>query len=146
MVVGLIGFVLSVAVHVMALLSVPLPEAVFALHVGVFVAFGPVVFAMIRSAQASGLDMQDFRQQRAFHRELFGAIPVWQRAALYAAFAYFFCHFAYFFVGFFLGWIAEDTPPFTFFSAVWIVAYLGSMVFARRLLLPPDTAQATRAA
>ena len=143
--VGLLGFATSVAVHVLALLSVPLPGAVFGLHLGVFVAFGPVVFAMIKSAQAGGFDMQDFRQQRAFQREFIGAVPTWQRVALYAAFGYFVLYLAYFFVGAFLGRLEVDAAPLPFFSAGWIAAYLASAVFARHLLSPPDTATPTRA-
>ena len=136
---------MSIGVHVLALSGAPLPQAVFALHLGVFVAFGPVVFAMVKSAHSGGYDLQDFRQQRAFYREFLGAVPRWQRVALYAAFAYFLGHFAYSFAGFFLGWMDPDVPPLRFFSAGWIAAYLGSAVLAKRLLSGTTTDRAPRA-
>lgn len=81
------GFLCSVLVHIAALVGFVPPggNAVFALHVGIFVVWFPVVFLAMRISQG----------QRGFKSwvPLLSGCPVWFRGLLLALFAYTFLNF-----------------------------------------------------
>ena len=125
---GVVGFALSLAVHVAALTGHPPPGAAVALHVGVFVAFVPVIFALKCWVEERGYD---FRGQWAGPRELLRGIPGWQKLGLAVLFVYATVNFL---VGFAAVVGAPDSGfSFRLFSGHWLLFYYVSAVFARRL-------------
>ena len=130
--VGVVGFVASLAVHFATFTDYAPPGAVIVLHVGIFVAFVPVVFAVKTWAEGRDYDFSDFGSQWAFQKDLLSLIPGWQKVAVvllmtYAA------------INFFLEVtpIVEDANggfSFRGFSGHWLFFYFVSAVFARRFL------------
>ena len=130
--VGIVGFALSLAVHLVAVTGYPLPDAALGLHVGVFIAFVPVIFALKAWVEERGYDFNDFRGQWAGLRELLGGIPGWQKLGLGVL-------LVYAVVNFLVGFAAiVDTPDAGFsyrlFSGHWLFFYFVSAVFAQRLI------------
>ena len=131
--VGIIGFVLSLATHIAALTGYPIPDAALGLHVGVFVAFVPVIFGLKAWVEERGYDFNDFRGQWAGLRELLGGTPGWEKLCLGAL-------FVYAMVNFLVGFAAVVGAPdagfsYRLFSGHWLFFYFISAVFARRLLV-----------
>lgn len=137
--VGVAGFVASLAVHLSPLVGADMPEAAMVLHVGVFVAFIPVVFAMKAWAEREGFAFDDVRGQWALNKALIGMIPMWQRVAFAGL-------IVYVMVVFVVGVLAAieastmEADPWLF-SGHWLFFYAVSTVYARRfltLLAPAD--------
>lgn len=85
---ALLGFFASLVVHVTTFFGVDPAKYVpwvWALHLGIFVVFVPVVFA------------QRMKPQRDFWGKLNASMPRWARYAVKALFAYAFVNFAFFF-------------------------------------------------
>ena len=138
--VALVGFVASVAVHVLSFEETgsPLGDGVFALHVGVFVVFAPVVLALVELGRQRGIGLADKQSQQRFLMDLARALPVWQKVALGAAFAYAMVNVALAFAGGLDS--ASEVPMERMFSGHWMFFYLLSALLAGRLaVLDPLT-------
>ncbi|MEM1269314.1 MAG: hypothetical protein AAGI08_04615 [Bacteroidota bacterium] len=130
--VGVLGFVASLFVHLATFTDYAPPGAAVVLHVGIFVAFVPVVFAMKAWVEERGYDFSDFRSQWAFQKELFGLLPGWQKLALPVLMAYTAINFS-------VGVAAVTGDPdagssFRLLSGHWLSFYFVSAVLARRFL------------
>lgn len=136
---GVLGFVVSLAVHVTTLLGVPLGGWTFALHGGVFVAFFPVVFGLVDLAKRTGAGLSEGRAQQAAMKVLVGSLPTWQKVFLGAVFAYAMVSFLVSFGGAFAeGGFGpgddSDLGVLRGFSGHWMVFYLASAFLAARLV------------
>ena len=137
---GVAGFVASLAVHLATFTDGAPPGAAVALHIGVFVAFVPVVFAIKAWAEGRGYRADHLGGQWALLNELLGLIAGWERAALVLLAAYTAVNFG-------LGVAAVVDEPdagfsFRLFSGHWLFFYSVGAVFARRFLglrRAPDT-------
>ena len=126
--VGVVGFVLSLAVHVAAWAGAEVPPVAFALHVGVFAAFAPVVFALKAWAEGLGHDLGASRGRWGLANDLFGLFSRWERLVFGALLAY---TTANVFVAL---PSASDGPSVRLFSGHWMYFYAVSAMLARRLL------------
>lgn len=82
MLLAALGFILSVAAHLMALAGLEMPggEQVWALHVGIFVVWIPAVLVSIRVTRNTS--------RKDFWKVVFSGCPAWMRTAFYVLFAY----------------------------------------------------------
>ncbi|MBC3873382.1 zinc ribbon domain-containing protein [Undibacterium flavidum] len=90
MVLAAIGFILSLAAHLASLTGIQVPggEAVWSLHMGIFVVWIPTVLISSRLTKNTN--------QRDFWKATLGGCPLWMRRALYGIFAYAIVNFLYF--------------------------------------------------
>ncbi|MDQ6628573.1 MAG: zinc ribbon domain-containing protein [Pseudomonadota bacterium] len=88
-----VGLLLSICAHLAALFGLPLPgrNAVFGLHVGIFVVWLPAVIVATRTTRAAN--------RKDFWRTALSGCPVWMRRGLYMLFAYAILNFVIFMVG-----------------------------------------------
>src|SRR5262245_14165712 len=90
------GLLLSLAVHVLTFSNYQPPENLFwALHVGIFPLWIPVVF--IASKLTAGMKYRDPWGFRMWER-MFSGCPTWLKYMTYGFLAYAFVNFAIFFV------------------------------------------------
>jgi hypothetical protein len=82
MLLAALGFILSVAAHLMALAGLEIPggEQVWALHLGIFVVWIPTVLVSIRATRNTS--------RKDYWKVVFSGCPAWMRTALYVLVAY----------------------------------------------------------
>ena len=90
MVLAAAGLALSICAHLAAVLGIPLPggNAVFALHVGIFVVWLPAVLVSTRTSR--------FANRKDFWKTALSGCPLWMRRSLYVLFAYAILNFVFF--------------------------------------------------
>lgn len=130
--IGLVGFALSLAVHLATFTNLGVPDAAVALHLGVFVAFVPVVFALKNWVEARGGDFSEWRSQWAAFKAVFAGIPRWQALGLVGLFVYTLVNFNLEFARLVSG--RDAGFSYRLFSGHWMVFYAISAVLARRFL------------
>jgi hypothetical protein len=76
------GFLLSMCAHLASLFGTPLPggNAVFGLHIGIFVVWLPAVLVAARTSR--------FAERKDFWKTALSGCPLWMRRGLYVLFAY----------------------------------------------------------
>lgn len=135
MVLAAIGFVLSVAAHVVALAGLPIPggQAVFGLHVGIFVVWFPTVLVSIRTTR--------FADRNDFWNVALSGCPAWMRNAFYAVFAYAIVNFVVFMFASSTG----GRPPVKSlasevrgFSGHWMVFYAAAFTTLYSVIRSPN--------
>jgi hypothetical protein len=121
MLLAALGFVLSVAAHLLALMGIQIPGGglVWGLHIGIFVVWIPAIFV---SMQATRLG-----NRREFWKIALAGCPPWTRYALYVLFGYAILNFILF-IGAAPAHPQQfgDTPPPSVlrgFSGHWMVFY-----------------------
>ncbi len=107
MVSALVGFLISLAVHLAALVGVEVPPQAFGLHVGIFIVWIPAVLAST-VARHHSIQSRGWRDQ-------FAGCPAWMRVVAYGLFAYAFLNIFGVVLG--AGSIARG------FSGHWMVFY-----------------------
>jgi hypothetical protein len=92
MLLAIIGFILSVAAHIRAIQGLPNPagNAVWALHIGIFVVWLPTVLVAYRLTRGA--------KRKDFWKVALIGCPKWMRQALYVVFGYAILNFVFFFV------------------------------------------------
>jgi hypothetical protein len=116
---SIVGLVISLYVHLNALLGRSMPAAFWALHVGIFVVWIPAVLvANRRLGKKRGLD---------FWKVVLNGAPIWMRYLLYAFFGYAFVNFFLFMAN------SPDKPSgmenpaeWRGFSGHWMVFYFAA--------------------
>jgi len=90
MVLAATGLLLSICVHLAALFGIPLPggNAVFGLHVGIFVVWLPAILVAARISR--------FSNRKDFWKTALSRCPAWMRRSLYVLFAYAILNFVLF--------------------------------------------------
>lgn len=114
---ALIGLILSLFVHVNALMGNRMPSMFWGLHVGIFVVWFPAVFVAQKRVGST--------HRKDFWKAVLKGAPVWMRYMIYT---FFFYAFASFFL--FMGNAPDKTPgslgsaiEWRGFSGVWMVFY-----------------------
>ena len=77
---SIVGLVMSLCVHILALMGRSMPAAFWALHAGIFVVWFPAVLVAIRRAGK--------KRGRDLWKVVLNGAPTWMRYVLYALFAY----------------------------------------------------------
>jgi len=120
MVLAAIGFLLSVAAHISAVMGHPIPggKAVWALHIGIFIVWFPTVLVASRLTRGA--------KRKEFWKVTLAGCPKWMRTALYGIFGYAILNF----ISFMIVTINHpqtrgDAPPEVVrgFSGHWMVFY-----------------------
>ncbi len=111
------GFILSVLVHVSALLGLPVPggDTAWGLHIGIFVVWLPAVLVSTRTAR--------FTNQKNFWKVTLSGCPPWMRKALYVVFGYAVLNFIIFILARKQQTGVPSTADFRGFSGHWMVFY-----------------------
>lgn len=112
------GLLLSVAIHVAAILGLQVPggSTVWGLHIGIFVVWLPTVLVFTRTSR--------FANQKDLWKVALSGCPVWMRRTLYALFAYAIVNFAFFMLSSSSrGSGSEPGTELRGFSGHWMVFY-----------------------
>ena len=132
-----VGFLLSLAVHVVSIAGIALPNRapVFALHVGVFVVWVPVVIATIRIPRGSN-------RRESFENALSGA-PAWMSHGLQLLFLYALLNFALFALNAPEHPARASTPPSLVrgFSGHWLLFYAASFAVLYSVKRRPELSE-----
>ena len=128
------GFLLSVVAHVASLLGVTLPggKLVWALHIGIFVVWFPVILVSYRRNGGRVLGN--------LSKNAFSGWPKWVRYAAYGLFAYGIVNFILFIITTGSGPQPEgDAPPSIIrgFSGHWMIFYGAAFVTLTSAYLNP---------
>lgn len=117
MLLAAVGFILSVVVHVSALLGLPIPggDAAWGLHIGIFVVWLPTVLVSTRTAR--------FTNQKDFWKVALSGCPPWMRKALYLVFGYAILNFIIFIFAMKYQAGVPSAADFRGFSGHWMVFY-----------------------
>ena len=120
MVLAAIGFLLSLAAHIAAIVGLPIPggKFVWARHIGIFVVWFPAVLIANRINRG--------RPQSEIWKNVLSGCPTWMRYAGYALFAYALANFIWFYAVTHSGTRPEGDAPFSevrLFSGHWMVFY-----------------------
>ena len=129
--VGVLGGLASLAVHLATFTAAPIPPAAWVLHLGIFIAFVPVVYALFESVGARDIQPFDFQRQLAIQRSILRVLEPWQRVALGVLFVYMAVNFA-------TGAAPAirdggEINDYRIFSGHWLGFYTISAVFAHQL-------------
>ncbi|MEL6770811.1 MAG: hypothetical protein AAFN13_07225 [Bacteroidota bacterium] len=124
------GFIVSLVVHVLALLGRSPAYDFFVLHVGIFVVFFPVLLAINEQAKGVDVDLNTPGGQRDIQKALFRLLSTKEKVA-------FVCLGLYVTGNFYVGAVSlfkhPDAPVVQLFSGVWLWFYFFCAVFAKRL-------------
>lgn len=138
-VIGVVGFAVSAAVHAATFTNAAIPGWTWVLHVGIFVAFVPVVLGLQPWLEPEGLSPFDIKSRLAVFGRVVRGIPRVPLAGFVVLSVYVTVAFA---VG--MGRLIEDPategPSTRLFSGHWMVFYAGSALLAHRLLALADAA------
>ncbi|WP_460727839.1 hypothetical protein [Lysobacter rhizosphaerae] len=141
LVLSAIGLVLSVIVHIIALLGFDprLGESVFALHVGIFVVWFPAVFLSMRMGRGKKASAWGFGGS---WKQVLSGCPGWMTYLLYVLFAYTFLNFFLFMGSAASGASQVDSASspqvIRGFSGHWMVFYYAAFAIAYSALMKPE--------
>jgi len=136
-----IGLVLSIVVHVAALLGIDLQlgQSVFSLHMGIFLMWFPAVFLAMKMGRGKRTSLWGFGGTMSWKQVLSGC-PPWMTYALYGLFVYVFANF-------FLamdnttsdpGESASSPRAVRLFSGHWLMFYYAAFAIAYSALMKPE--------
>jgi len=130
--IGAVGFVASLAVHLLSFTEAQTPPSVVLLHLGIFLGFMPVLFEAKAWMETGGAAPVDRHGQRTALLALVRGLPPWQTWLLGLLFAYAFVNFA-------VGFLRLRADPAIgadarLYSGHWMLFYAATAVLAHRLL------------